>query len=141
MNRLIYTRYVLIAGLAYATNGCYTPKPVVRLEPVAENTRWYFGKEYANTLQNGVSVAVAFEKVEQGRIILDVEVSNFTNREILVDPARFFYQACAILPEDGTGSRSKFWPSIWPSTPNRNSWKLTKRWPARKRSFATTVHF
>ncbi len=89
-NRLpVFSGIIILLLLVQA---CSTPKAVVRMNPETEQTKWFYGKEYALDSLNGVSVSMAFNRLIRPYIIFDMEVINNSNLPLLVDPASLFYK-------------------------------------------------
>lgn len=78
------------------------PAPVLRLNPLAGETKWIYGKEFARSATDEVEIAVAFESMEDTTIVFDVEVTNLSAQPILVSPEKFYYSLLA-SPQDSVG--------------------------------------
>lgn len=68
-----------------------SPAPILRLSPLAQDTRWIWGKEYATSAANEIEVAAAFESMDENLIAFDVEVTNWSAQPVVVSPERFYY--------------------------------------------------
>jgi hypothetical protein len=80
-----------IAICSSLLTSCVTPKPVVRLHPEPDPGKWFFGNQYTRSVAEGVEVIAAFEGVQQGLLVFDVEVVNTSDQELLVAPERAYY--------------------------------------------------
>ena len=91
---------------------CYTaPQSVFRLYPKSDKTTWLFGKEFSQQSEDGLTIAVAFDKYSYNYIILDVSISNRDSNNVIIAPEDFYYltydsisskesgKTCAIDPE------------------------------------------
>lgn len=71
---------------------CFTPKPVVRVEPVDEDVRWQYGQAFARQQADGLEVQAAYNGNNREYLFFDVEVTNFGEEEVLVDPKKFYLE-------------------------------------------------
>ncbi len=93
MNKFLFFQRILLALSTLSLTGCFvSPKPVYRLQPVAEETRWLNGAEVVRSEDDSVEVAASFLRQEGRELVFDVEIANFKRTQILVDPAAFYYQ-------------------------------------------------
>lgn len=89
---------------AFLLTSCFTPKPVVRVEPDNEKVRWQYGQAFARQQANDLEVQAAYNGNNREYLFFDVEVTNFGEKEVLVDPSQFYlninsFQLRAIDPE------------------------------------------
>lgn len=77
-------------------SGCSTPKNILRLKPQSDKTSWFYGQEFTGDSAFGVIAKVAFDEVQQPWYAFDVEITNRSNMDYLVDPAQMF-----IVPLNG----------------------------------------
>jgi hypothetical protein len=88
------TTIILIAvTCSLGLQSCYSPKPVIKLEPIQENTKWLQGKAFARDSLYGVAVSTAFNRYLRPHAIFEVEVINNSTLPLTVDPARMFFKA------------------------------------------------
>jgi len=85
-------------------SSCYTPKAVIRIEPDSEDVRWQYGQAFARQQANGLEVQAAYNGMNREYLFFDVEIINYEEEEVLIDPSRFFldvngFQRRAIDPE------------------------------------------
>lgn len=85
-------------------SSCYTPKAVIRVEPDNEDVRWQYGQAFARQEANGLEVQAAYNGMNREYLFFDVEIVNYEEEEVLIDPSRFFldlngFQRRAIDPE------------------------------------------
>lgn len=88
----------------FLLTSCFTPKPVVRVEPDNEKIRWQYGQAFARQQANDLEVQAAYNGNNREYLFFDVEVTNFGEEEVLVDPSQFYlnissFQLRAIDPE------------------------------------------
>ena len=77
-------------------SSCSTPKSLLRLTPQAEKTSWFYGQEFTGDSIYGIIAKVAFDEVQQPWYAFDVEITNRSNMDYLVDPTQMF-----IVPLNG----------------------------------------
>jgi len=84
---------LLMASCLFATlflSSCFTPKPVVRVEPDSENVRWQYGQAFARQQTGNLEVQAAYNGNNKEYLFFDIEVTNFGEEEVLVDPREFY---------------------------------------------------
>jgi hypothetical protein len=96
MHQKIFCWLTLAVSVIFAS--C-APAPVLRLNPLADETKWIYGKEFARNATDEAEIAVAFESMEDTTIVFDVEVTNLSAQPILVSPEKFHYLLLA-SPQD-----------------------------------------
>lgn len=79
-------------------SSCSTPKSILRLKPQSEKTSWFYGQEFTGDSVFGIIAKVAFDEVQQPWYAFDVEITNRSNLDYLVDPSQMF-----IVPLNGKG--------------------------------------
>ncbi|GAB4022909.1 hypothetical protein [Spirosoma koreense] len=85
---------LLAAGLlTYALSSCAPTIPTFRLEPVSGDIAMLDGRPVTKAEQNGVAVVASFEREDLEFVTLDVEVKNYTDHSIDVNPADFHFTA------------------------------------------------
>lgn len=78
--------------------GCVAPRPLYRLQPLAENTLWIYGKEYVESSNDSFAVAVAYDRTVNDYLVFQVEIENRTGSAVLVSPERFHYTTLKRAP-------------------------------------------
>ncbi|PHN03326.1 hypothetical protein CRP01_26955 [Flavilitoribacter nigricans DSM 23189 = NBRC 102662] len=68
-------------------SACFSPRPVVRVEPIEEPQRWNYGQAILEAEKNGITANAAFAYSDDDFLVFDVEVTNWREERILVDPA------------------------------------------------------
>lgn len=86
------------AILLVIMGSCATPKAILKLKPQSDKTSWFYGEEFTGDSVFGIIAKVAFDQVERPWYAFDVEVTNRSNMDFLVDPAKMF-----IVPLNGQG--------------------------------------
>ncbi|MCO5250941.1 MAG: hypothetical protein M9949_05915 [Candidatus Kapabacteria bacterium] len=82
-----------------ALNGCYSPKPVYRLQVAdQEHISWRYGSEYLTMNYNRLHLEAAYIESYDGFHVFFVTVSNESGLKAVVDPANFFYVVDKIDP-------------------------------------------
>lgn len=90
MTSLKSTVFLLLAALGFTA--C-APRPVFRLKSLADQSTWYQGTEYIHSHADSIFVTVAYIRHSGGHVIFDVEVANYSDHVVQVDPAEFSYKA------------------------------------------------
>jgi hypothetical protein len=91
VNLLLATAPALLALAA----GCATPAPVIRLAPrVNDDVVWVAGRAAVTHEKQGVRVAAAFDRQDEHFLALRVEVENFGEAPVEVDPDNMTYSTC-----------------------------------------------
>ena len=75
---------------AIVLTNCSAPKNIIRLKPQSEKTSWFYGQEFTGDSVFGIIAKVAFDEVDQPWYKFDVEITNRSNMDYLVDPAQIF---------------------------------------------------
>lgn len=86
------------AILLVIMGSCATPKAILKLKPQSDKTSWFYGEEFTGDSVFGIIAKVAFDQIERPWYAFDVEVTNRSNMDFLVDPANMF-----IVPLNGQG--------------------------------------
>lgn len=91
--------------LTISLHACFSPKPVVRLAPHASNEHceWFLGKQFVHVEQDGIAISFAYDRADDAHLILDFEVSNYSDEVILIDPGRFYYTLSSRLDDPKKG--------------------------------------
>jgi len=82
----IYYIPILLLLLA----NCSTPRNILKLKPQSEKTSWFYGQEFTGDSVFGIIAKVAFDEVQHPWYAFDVEITNRSNMNYLVDPSQFF---------------------------------------------------
>lgn len=73
-------------------SSCFTPKPVVRVEPIDEDVRWQYGQAFARQQAGELEVQAAYNGNNREYLFFDVEITNYGEEEVLVDPKQFYLE-------------------------------------------------
>ncbi len=82
-------------GLLWVVSICFAacaPRPVFRLESMAEYSTWYQGTEYIISSEDSVTVTVAYIRHLGDKVVFDVKVANYSDETVRVDPADFYFK-------------------------------------------------
>lgn len=71
---------------------CVSPKAVIRVEPVAEPDKWNYGQAIVESKKNGLITSASFAYSDPDFLVFDVEVTNWREERILIDPAQISMQ-------------------------------------------------
>jgi len=89
MKRSIKNALLLVSLMAFSA-ACSFPRPVLKLDPVAENTDWWYGNQRISlTSPEGIGLEVTYLGSEDYRMEFLVNVANQTGEKMLVEPAAF----------------------------------------------------
>lgn len=113
------------------------PAPVLRLNPLASETKWVYGKEFARTATDEMEIAVAFESMDEATVIFDVEITNLSAQPILVSPEKFYYLPLTSLQDTVGLSTSK--KVCYAINPEIKILDLDKEISRENASYATTA--
>ena len=81
----------LIGGLSILLLvSCSAPRSIIKLKPQSKQTSWFYGQEFTGDSIYGIIAKVAFDEVNNPWYLFDVEITNRSNRSLLVDPAQIF---------------------------------------------------
>lgn len=83
---------LLLAFAVILFASCATPRAVIRMNPVAENVKWFYGQAFASDTLSGIEVEAAFEQATDEYNIFNVGVTNNSNMDFLVDPALIYFE-------------------------------------------------
>lgn len=86
------------ATMLLLLGSCATPKSILKLKPQSDQTSWFYGQEFTGDSVFGIIAKVAFDQIENPWYTFDVEITNRSNMDYLVDPAQMF-----IVPLNGEG--------------------------------------
>ena len=81
---------ILLCLSTIVLTNCSAPKNIIRLKPQSEKTSWFYGQEFTGDSVFGIIAKVAFDEVDQPWYKFDVEITNRSNMDYLVDPAQIF---------------------------------------------------
>lgn len=84
--------FASIGLLLVVFQSCVAPAPIYRLSPDRKDTRWLSGREYLSDMKDSISVVLAYTGTSNQNILFDLEISNFSSVDVLVDPAVFTYK-------------------------------------------------
>jgi hypothetical protein len=83
------------AMLALLGSACATPASLISLQPTSPQVIWVEGHPAVLEEQDGVKVAVAFDRQEGANLGIRVELENDTDAAVEVDPRLFTYSSRA----------------------------------------------
>lgn len=83
---------VLILLVVMGVSAC-APEPVLRLQSMANQSTWYQGTEYIHSTADDITVTVAYIRHVDDYVVFDVEVANYSDHAVRVNPAQFSFQA------------------------------------------------
>ncbi len=88
------TRTLLFALFIFSLflwQSCSAPKSLVKLEPAQETTKWLYGQGFARDSIFGIIYEVGFDHVFDFNYLFDLDITNRSNLNILIDPKDFYY--------------------------------------------------
>ncbi len=88
-----FTLSVFIVSILLVTQSCFSPQNVVRLQPEKEDVKWRYGQMFVSDSLYGIIYEVGFEHLKENKYWFDFNVTNYSNKPILIDPAAFYIQA------------------------------------------------
>lgn len=84
-------KWILLVLLIPSLSGCFSAKPVSKLEPAEEDYSWDYGQKRLEKTRNGITVALLYNKSTDKHLVFDMEITNQSSSEILIAPEQFFY--------------------------------------------------
>jgi len=82
--------FFLFFSLMVLFSGCSFPRPVLKLDPVAEQIDWWYGNQRINlTSPEGLGLELTYLGSQDYRMEFVVEVANQTGESIMVEPSAF----------------------------------------------------
>ncbi len=87
---------------------CYvSPSPIYKLNPVSENKFWLFGQEYTKATNENIEIAFAFERMIDGNLIFDIEITNISDQTILISPENFYFYPMHSIDDSTSNQNNK----------------------------------
>ena len=80
--------------VAFPLGACVVPTPVVRLAPQGPDAVWVAGRAVVTRQVPPARIAVAFDHLDEQRVVFRVEVQNEGTAPFDVDPAQLSYRIC-----------------------------------------------
>lgn len=90
MKKSLFFAYFGLALLVLQS--CATPAPIYRLTPDRKDTRWLSGREYLSDMKDSIAIVLAYTGTSDQNILFDLEISNYSSTDILIDPANFTFK-------------------------------------------------
>lgn len=81
------TLLLALAFLSILFPACFSPKPVVRVEPVAEPDKWNYGQAVLEAEKADILTSVSYAYSDKEFMVFHVEVTNWRDERLLVNPA------------------------------------------------------
>lgn len=78
---------------------CSAPRSILKLQPQSEQTSWFYGQEFTSDSIYGIIAKVAFDEVQHPWYVFDVDITNRSNMNLLVDPSRIFIASFNAMKE------------------------------------------
>ena len=103
-----FTKFLFFISPILLFAACSTPTPVLRLIPYDQAGTWKQGLEYIENNGKGARMSIAFERMDQGDMVFDVEIENLSDESFLVDPRNFFAIKSELQVQEG------YWQSAPP---------------------------
>lgn len=82
-----FTLFFLSGIILLALSACFSPRPVVRVEPVNEPNKWNYGQAILEAEKNGIATNAAYAYSDDDYLVFDVEVTNWRDERILIEPS------------------------------------------------------
>jgi hypothetical protein len=82
--------FIFSVAVIFILSGCATPQSVIRLKPESTRTSWFYGQEFSGDSAFGIIAKVAFDQVQPPYYLFDVEITNRSNMDYLVNPSDMF---------------------------------------------------
>jgi len=69
------------------------PLPVIRMNPLVENTEWDWGVEVVSLNQEGIEINLAYLQSTDQYLVFDLDIRNSSGEKILISPEQFYFEA------------------------------------------------
>lgn len=82
---------IIIGIFLFSLFGCFSPKPVVKLLPKTTGKKefWNRGINFVGDENNQIAYECGFLRQENNKLVYNLRITNFSNRDILVAPEKF----------------------------------------------------
>jgi len=90
-NKIIFLIFSSIIPLLL-TNCSPSQNAILNLKPQTENSEWYKGKEIATLDNDSIVITISFDKVFNNDYMFDVDIINYSDKKMLVEPEKFSYK-------------------------------------------------
>ena len=80
------------ALLFLATTACFSPRPILQLQPDGAPSAWFYGKEVLTREADSVRVSLIFDRWVDNELVFAAEIINRSSDTVLVAPEAFFYE-------------------------------------------------
>jgi len=77
-----------------------TPKTVYRLEPASDDTVWLQGQAYTHRSDGNIAVVASYDGSFRDGLIFDVEITNLTDMEMMIEPQYSYYYPVSSLDQE-----------------------------------------
>ena len=78
--------------LALSTTACFSPRPILQLQPDSAPSAWFYGKEVLTREADSVRVSLIFDRWVGNELVFAAEIINRSSDTVLVAPETFFYE-------------------------------------------------
>lgn len=82
-----------VALLGLTTTACFSPRPILQLQPATAPSAWFYGKEVLTREADSVRVSLIFDQWVNHELVFATEIINRSSDTVLVSPETFFYEA------------------------------------------------
>ena len=90
-NKIIFLIFSSIIPLLL-TKCSPSQNAILNLKPQTENSEWYKGKEIATLDNDSIVITISFDKVFNNDYMFDVDIINYSDKKMLVEPEKFSYK-------------------------------------------------
>lgn len=87
-----YTYLWSVVLLVLAT-ACFSPRPILQLQPATAPSAWFYGKEVLTREVDSLRVSLIFDQWVGRELVFATEIINRSADTVLVSPETFFYEA------------------------------------------------
>lgn len=82
-----------VALLGLTATACFSPRPILQLQPASAPSAWFYGKEVLTREVDGLRVSLIFDRWVDRELVFATEIINRSSDTVLVSPETFFYEA------------------------------------------------
>lgn len=81
----------LFSFVALSLSSCFTPQRILQVEAeTSENIRWNYGRQVIRLQSDSIEAEIFFDTHTKKYLVFDVEVTNWSSRDILVSPEEIY---------------------------------------------------
>ncbi len=93
MKTSAYTFSLLLSVLFASLTSCFSPRSIVQMDVEdSESIRWNYGRQVVRLKADSIEAEIFFDTYTKKHLVFDVEITNWSSREVLVSPEEIYLQ-------------------------------------------------